>query len=123
MYQKNLSSKDKLAILRVVERQLQAFQRNDAVTAFSLACPTLQRQLRQPRTFLEMIKLNYRPIYSPRAVIFEGVIHLQQRPTLQMILMTQAGDLVRGLCIMQQQADLSWRVAGCQLLPVCMERR
>ncbi|MBT9316023.1 DUF4864 domain-containing protein [Leptothoe spongobia] len=46
--------------------QLQAFQRNDAITIFSLSCPELQRQLRYSRAFMEMIKINYQPIYSPR---------------------------------------------------------
>lgn len=123
MYKRTLSPQDELAIRAVVERQLQAFQRNDAVTAFSLACPELQHQLRQPHTFLEMIKINYQPIYSPRAVIFEGIVYVQQRPTLQMMLMTQGGNLVRGLFMMQQQSDLGWRVAGCQLLPVGIENR
>ncbi|MGD1857272.1 MAG: DUF4864 domain-containing protein [Leptolyngbyaceae cyanobacterium] len=123
MYKKNLTPQDELAIRTVVERQLQAFQRNDAPTAFSLACPELQRQLHHPRAFMTMIKVNYQPIYSPRAVIFEGIIYIQRHPTLQIMLMTQGGNLVRALCIMQQLADLSWRVAGCQLLPVCIENR
>lgn len=123
MYKKNLSPQDEQAIRTVVERQLQAFRRKDAIAAFSLACPDLQRQLRQPRAFMEMIKINYQPIYSPRAVIFEGIVYVQQRPTLQMMLLTQGGNLVRALCVMQQQSDLSWRIAGCQLLPVCIENR
>ncbi|MEM7065173.1 MAG: DUF4864 domain-containing protein [Cyanobacteria bacterium P01_B01_bin.77] len=123
MYPKNLSTQDELAIRSIVERQLAAFQANDAITAFSLACPELQRQLRQPRTFMEMIRTNYQPVYNPRAVIFEGIIRIQQRPTLQIILMTQAGNLVRALYMMQQQADFSWRIAGCQLLPVSIENR
>lgn len=123
MYKKNLSTKDELAIRSVVERQLKAFQDNDAKTAFSLACPELQRQLRRPRTFMEMIRTNYQPVYSPRAVIFEGIVHIQQRPTLQMMLMTQSGNLVRALYMMQQQPNFSWRIAGCQLLPVSIGNR
>lgn len=123
MYKKNLTTQDELAIRNIVERQLQAFQTNDATTAFSLASPELQRQLRQPRTFMEMVRTNYQPVYNPRAVIFEGIVHIQQRPTLQMMLMTQAGNLVRALYMMQQQADFSWRIAGCQLLPVSIEHR
>lgn len=123
MYKRTLPPQDELAIRTVVERQLQAFQRNDAVTAFSLACPELQHQLRQPHIFLEMIKINYQPIYRPRAVMFEGIIYVRQQPTLQVMLLTQGGNLVRSLFMMQQQSDLSWRVAGCQLLPVGIENR
>ena len=123
MYRKNLSTQDELAIRSIVERQLQAFQDNDATTAFSLACPELQRQLRRPHKFMEMIRTNYQPVYSPRAVIFEGIVYLQQCPTLQMMLMTQGGNLVRALYMMQQQRNLSWRIAGCQLLPVSIEHR
>lgn len=123
MYKRNLSTQDELAIRSTVERQLQAFQNNDATTAFSLACPELQRQLCQPHRFMEMIKTNYQPVYSPRAVIFEGIVKIQQRPTLQLMLMTQGGNLVRALYMMQQQSDFSWRIAGCQLLPVSIENR
>lgn len=123
MYKKNLSSQDELAIRNVVECQLQAFHDNDDAMAFSLACPDLQRQLRRPCDFMEMIRTNYQPVYNPRAVIFEGIIYIQQRPTLQMMLMTQGGNLVRALYMMQQQRDSSWRIAGCQLLPVHIEHR
>ncbi|MBT9310583.1 DUF4864 domain-containing protein [Leptothoe kymatousa TAU-MAC 1615] len=118
-----MSTHDKHAIRSIVERQLQAFQDNDATTAFSLASPELQRQLRQPHAFMEMVRTHYQPVYSPRAVIFEGIVHIQKRPTLQMMVMTKGGTLVRALYMMQQQADSTWRIAGCQLLPVCIENR
>ena len=123
MHRKNLSTQDELAIRNVVERQLRAFQDNDAKTAFSLACPDLQRQLRRPRIFMEMIKTNYQPVCNPRSVMFEGIVHIQQQPILQVMLMTQAGNLVRALYMMQQQSDFSWRIAGCQLLPVNIGNR
>ena len=116
MYNNNLSTQDELDIRAIVERQLSAFKNDDIVTAFSLACPELQRQFGTPHGFVEMIKINYQPIYNPRAVIFEGIVYTQQQPTLKMMLMTQGGNLVRALCVMQQQSDLSWRMAGCQLL-------
>ena len=107
----------------VVECQNPAFNDDDATTAFSLACPELQRQFRRPHAFMEMIKTSYRPVYRPRSVVFEGVLHIQQRPALQLMLMTQTGTLVRALYIMHQQSDCSWRIAGCQLLPVNIEDR
>ncbi|MEO0868654.1 MAG: DUF4864 domain-containing protein [Cyanobacteria bacterium J06642_11] len=118
-----MSSQDECAIRSVVERQLQAFQDNDATTAFSLASPDLRKQLRQPHAFMEMVRTHYQPVYNPRAVIFEGIVYIQQRPTLQMMLMSQGGNLVRALYMMQCQADFTWCVAGCQLLPVCIENR
>ncbi|MEM6255365.1 MAG: DUF4864 domain-containing protein [Cyanobacteria bacterium P01_D01_bin.156] len=118
-----MSPQNERAIRSVVERQLQAFQDNDARTAFSLASPTLQQQLRQPHAFMEMVRDHYHPVYNPRAVIFEGIIYIQQHPTLQIMLMSQGGSLIRALYIMQQQSDDTWRIAGCQLLPVCIEKR
>ena len=123
MYRKNVSTQDELAIRAVVERQLQAFQDFDAKSSFSLACPELQRQFRRPRTFMEMIKTSYQPVHRPRSVVFEGILYIQQRPALQMMLMTQKGTLIRALYMMQQQSDFSWRIAGCQLLPVSIEDR
>ncbi|NEP54365.1 MAG: DUF4864 domain-containing protein, partial [Moorea sp. SIO3C2] len=105
-----------------VERQLQAFQSNDATTAFTLACPELQRQFQTAFNFMSMVETRYHPVYRPRAVIFEGITHIQRYPTLQVLLMTQAGNLVRALYLMQQQPNDSWRIAGCQLLPVKIER-
>lgn len=123
VYRKNLSPQDERTIRSTVERQLQAFQDHDATTAFSLASPELRRQLRQPHAFMEMVRTHYHPVYNPRAVIFEGIVYIQQRPTLQIMLMSQGGNLVRALYMMQQQADFTWSIAGCQLLPVCIENR
>ena len=123
MYRNNLSPQDKTSIRSIVERQLQAFQDHDAVTAFSLASPELQRQLRQSHAFMEMVRTHYQPVYNPRAVIFEGIVYIQQRPTLQMMLMAQSGALVRALYMMQKQSDSTCRIAGCQLLPVYIENR
>ncbi len=123
MHSKKLSPQDEQAIRTVVECQLKAFQNNDATTAFSLTCLELQRQFRQPQEFMEMIKNHYQPIYSPRAVIFEGFFYTQQRPTLQMMLMTQRGNLIRALYMMQHQSNLSWRITGYQLLPFNIDSR
>lgn len=123
MYKKTLSAQDKLAIRSVAEQQLHAFQTNDITTAFSLSCPELQQHFGSAQGFVEMIKINYQPIYNPRAVVFEDILQTHHQPTLRMMLMTQGGNLMRAVYTMQQQADLSWRMAGCQLFSVSLDAR
>ncbi len=118
-----LSPEDEKAIRTAVEQQLQAFQKDDALKAFSLACPALQRQFRHANRFMQMVKTAYYPVYRPRAVVFEGITQLQNQPALQIMVMAPGGWLARAIYMMQQQPDGTWRIAGCQLVPVGKGKR
>lgn len=106
---------DALAIRSVVERQLQAFQRDDAALAFSFASPTIKSMFRTPERFLSMVKNGYAPVYRPQDVNFQDITTRQGRPNQRVLLVGPDGVPVIANYIMERQADGTWLIAGCVL--------
>jgi Domain of unknown function (DUF4864) len=112
-----VTNKDRIAIRSVVELQLEAFQRDDAIAAFAYASPQIQAMFNCPKTFMEMVKRGYCPVYRPRAVIFEDISIIQGNVTQMLLLLGPDGVPVRALYIMEQQSDNFWKISGCFLVP------
>jgi hypothetical protein len=53
-----------------IERQLEAFARDDAVAAYALAAPALKTIFRDPDIFLAMVRGRYAPVYRHRSLDF-----------------------------------------------------
>jgi ketosteroid isomerase-like protein len=119
----NLSDADERQIRFVVEQQLEAFQADDGVTAFSLATPEIQAKCGGVERFMAMVRQGYEPVYRPRSVIFEGVTRLEAFPAQQLMVMTDKGELVRALYVMQRQRNGEWKIAACYLLPIATGER
>lgn len=109
---------DREAICSTIERQLAAFQRDDAAEAFSLASPGIQSQFATPEKFMRMVRVSYPSVYRPRAVVFQETIEVEGLPAQKVMLMSPEGKLVVALYLMQQQPDGNWQIHGCVLLPV-----
>ncbi len=111
------SPTDSEAIRSVIEGQLQAFQRDDAIAAFSFASPAIQEQFGSPATFMQMVKTGYRPVYRPRSILFDEITTVEGLPAQKVLLLSEADELVVALYLMQQQSNQSWRIHGCFLMP------
>jgi Domain of unknown function (DUF4864) len=57
---------DRLAIRRVIERQLEALRNGDAVAALVYASPEIQAKYRPPDTFMSAVRTFYQPVDRPR---------------------------------------------------------
>ena len=113
-----ISEHDKATIRQAIEQQLQAFQQDDAFSAFAFASPTIQQQFDTPDKFLQMVKTDYQAVYRPRSVMFRGFTMVDNFPAQVLIVMNDAGELLQVIYVMQHQSDRSWRVHGCFLLPL-----
>lgn len=114
----NITEADLMAIRQVIERQIVAFQENNAVAAFAQAAPGIQVQFGTAENFLGMVRAAYPPVISPRSVVFEGLQRVEGLPAQQVMLMGQDGELVRATYLMQQQVMGDWKIAGCYLTPM-----
>jgi hypothetical protein len=108
---------DRKSIHRVVRSQLDAFVNDDAERAFSLVSPTLQARMRTPANFMAMVRTRYRPIYRPRAVFFQDHLIKNGTAAQRILLVGSKNTLVIATYLLQRQADGSWRIAGCHLVP------
>lgn len=109
---------DRSAIRSVIEHQLQAFQNDDAVGAFAFASPGIQTRFESPENFMHMVKTIYHAVYRPRSVLFEDLTKMGGVLTQPVLLLDHEGVLLRALYLMEKQANSTWRINGCYLIPV-----
>ncbi len=111
-----ITENDKVAIRRIIEEQIKAFQRDDAVAAFAIASEAIQKQFKTPGNFMEMVKENYPAVYRPRSVMFRGFTSIDYYPAQIVVLMEERGNLVQAVYIMKQKQDYNWCIHGCFLV-------
>jgi hypothetical protein len=111
-----VSPEDALAIRAVIGEQLEAFARDDARRAFSLATEGIRERFGTPEVFMDMVRTGYPVVYRPQSVQFE-------RPTvvddevIQPVRMTDAaGAAWLALYPMARRPDGVWRINGCRLV-------
>ena len=113
-----ITENDKVAIRKIIEKQIEAFQRDDAVEAFAIASKAIQEQFGTPDKFITMVRESYPAVYRPRSIIFRGFTTIDYYPAQIVILMDEKRELVQAVYIMQQQQDHSWRIHGCFLVSI-----
>lgn len=109
---------DRAVIRSVIERQLEAFQKDDASGAFAFASPGIQMQFGTPENFMSMVKAGYQAVYRPRSVMFENIAIVDGALTQLVLLLDPNGLLVRAFYMMEKHADGTWKINGCYLVPV-----
>jgi hypothetical protein len=109
---------DRAAIRSVIERQLEAFQKDDATGAFAFASPGIQTQFGTPENFMRMVTTSYQAVYRPRSVLFEDITTISGALTQPVLLLDSSGVPVRALYLMEKQSDGTWRINGCYLVPL-----
>jgi hypothetical protein len=110
-----LGAEDRAAIRAVIERQLAAFQRDDAADAFAFASPTIQHQFETPDNFMRMVRGSYPPVYRPREVSFGPLVEREGEIVQKVLFVGPDGQPVMAHYLMQRQPDGSWRINGCFL--------
>ena len=113
--QSAVSSSDARAVRQVIEAQLDAFGKDDAARAFSLATTGIRESFGSAENFLEMVRRSYAVVYRPKSVLFEAPVLIDGQ-VVQPVRMTDAeGRGWIALYPMQREPDGSWRTNGCQL--------
>src|SRR5688572_22003863 len=111
-----VTGSDLLEIRAVIERQIEAFRRDDAPGAFALASPGVQQAFGSPQAFLEVVRMAYRAMYRPAEVAFRDPMILAGDVVQQVQITDRAGGVWLAYYSMQRQADGSWRTNGCHLV-------
>lgn len=108
---------DDLAEIRtVISRQIDAFRRDDAESAFALVSPAVQQTYGTPERFLDVMRTSYHPVYRPAAVAFLEPVMFGADAVQPVQLTDRAGGHWLAYFAMQRQKDGSWRAAGCHLV-------
>jgi Domain of unknown function (DUF4864) len=107
---------DALEIRAVINRQIDAFRRDDAQGAFALASPGVQQAFRTPEKFLDVVRLAYAAVYRPSAVLFLDLLVMGDDVVQQVQVTDRTGTQWVAYYAMQRQRDGSWKANGCHLV-------
>ena len=111
-----LSVADTNAIREVVQSQFDAFEEDDALTAFALTTQASRSRLGSPDDFMRLVKEQYGPIYRHRAASFSGP-EVIGADTLLIVRLTGTDSHVWiAIYRMKREPDGKWRIDGCHLL-------
>ena len=106
-----------------IERQIDAFRRNDAVGAYAEAAPQIRNLFTSAETFIAMVAKGYAPVLRPRSYRFETAQETAEDEIAQgLSLQDEAGLDWVALYTLQRQIDGQWRITGCQLKKAPGER-
>jgi hypothetical protein len=111
-----VSSADVVEIRAVIQRQIEAFRRDDARGAFALVSPGVRETFRTPENFLDVVRLGYRAVYRPSAVAFRDVLVMGEEVVQPVQITDVAGSPWVAYYSMQRQQDGSWKTNGCHLV-------
>jgi hypothetical protein len=111
-----VAPEDARAVRAVIEAQIEAFQRDDAAQAFSLATPGIRERFGDAATFLDMVRQSYSVVYRPQSVNFEAPQVVDGELVQPVHLTDEQGRAWIAIYPMQRQPDGSWRTNGCQLV-------
>jgi hypothetical protein len=107
---------DAAEIRAVIHRQIDAFRRDDARSAFALVSPGVQQEFGTPERFLDTVRTSYRAVYRPASVSFLELVVMGADVVQQVQVTDNAGSVWVAYYAMQKQKDGSWRTNGCHLV-------
>jgi hypothetical protein len=110
-----VSPSDQEAIRDVIQKQVEAFRRDDGDTAFGYASPAIRGMFGTPDVFMDMVRQGYRPVYRPRVFEFREIVTLHGMVTQKVHVVGPDGRPVTAFYPMTQLPDGSWRIEGCYL--------
>ncbi len=107
---------DRSAVRATIERQIEAFKKNDSATAYAQAAPQVQNLFASPETFIAMVEKGYKPVLRPRRYSFDAVEESGEDEIAQGVsLQDEDGIDWIALYTLQKQVDGQWRITGCTL--------
>lgn len=101
----------------VIEKQVDAFTRDDAETAFSFASPNIRKEFQTAANFIAMVKAEYEAVYRSRSVNFPDPAVIEGRALRPVQLWGPDNVAVVAIYTMERQEDGAWKIDGCELTP------
>ncbi len=106
----------------MIQRQLDAFLRDDASAAFACQTQAARNRFRTPVAFLERIKRRFPTLYRPKRIAFDAVIDVQGQVAQQLLVQGNQGVPMLAIFVMALEADGHWRIDACLLYELAAPR-
>ena len=99
----------------LVERQFDAFQRDDGDAAYALAAPTIKGMFSDPDHFMAMVRDHYAPVYRHRSADFGAVKESGDEASLEATLVDNDNVVWTALYSFRRGSNGDWLISGCVL--------
>jgi hypothetical protein len=100
----------------LIERQLDAFARDDAEGAYALAAPGIQAIFTDSGSFLAMVREKYAPVYRHHSVEFGSFAEDGDKIEQALTIVDEDNDVWKAIYYLARQPDGTWRTNGCLLI-------
>ena len=99
----------------IVERQFDAFARDDGDAAYALAAPTIKDMFSDADHFMAMVRDHYAPVYRHRSVEFGDFKESGDEASLEATLVDNDNVVWTALYTFRRVSNGEWLVSGCVL--------
>jgi hypothetical protein len=98
-----------------IQSQMDAFLKDDVVTAFTFASPNIRNMFQTPENFGRMVQQGYPMVWRPEDVTF-GDLRSIAGGLYQTVIVKDAAGNLHHLDYRMEMIDGEWRIAGVQIL-------
>jgi Domain of unknown function (DUF4864) len=99
----------------IIERQFDAFARDDAEAAYALADPAIKEMFVDADHFMAMVRDRYAPVYRHRSVEFGEFAVEGDEASLKATLVDNDNVVWTALYSLRREANGDWLISGCAL--------
>jgi hypothetical protein len=99
----------------IVERQFDAFQRDDGQAAYALAAPTIKDMFSDADHFMAMVRDHYAPVYRHRSADFGAFKESGDEASLEATLVDNDNVVWTALYSFRRATNGDWLISGCIL--------
>jgi hypothetical protein len=99
----------------IVERQFDAFQRDDGQAAYALAAPTIKDMFSDSDHFMAMVRDHYAPVYRHRSADFGAFKETSDDASLEATLVDNDNVVWTALYSFWHAPNGDWLISGCVL--------
>lgn len=100
----------------IIQRQLDAFQKNDADSAFALASPGLKETYANPHNFMESVRSGETPFFKRRITEYQDFVTAGDDAAQSVVLVDDDSYVWTVVYKLSRQSDGSWLIDGVVLV-------
>ena len=100
----------------IVERQFDAFERDDGEAAYALAAPTIKQMFDDADRFMAMVRDHYAPVYRHRSAEFGAFMESGDEASLEATLVDNDNVVWTALYSFRRVPNGDWLISGCVLV-------
>ncbi len=103
-------------IRATIERQFDAFARDDAAGAYEFAAPGIKAMFADPGAFIAVVRGKYAPVYRHRSVEFGDGRQDGDTASQMVTIVDEENRVWKALYDLARQPDGTWLITGCVLV-------